>query len=163
MKRKILRFPHPLLRKKSKAVKRVTPEIVKLINDMFETMRAAPGIGLAAVQLGELLRVIVVEVGEESHALVNPKIISKNGEQTFTEGCLCLPGVEAPVKRASHVVVKGLDRSGKQIQVKADGLMATCLQHEVDHLDGYVFIDRVDDPSLIRHVQFQKEKREELI
>ena len=163
MLRKILRFPHPLLRRKSKAVKKVTPEIIKLIDDMFETMRAAPGIGLAAPQVGELLRVIVVEVGEDSIALINPKIFKKNGEQTFTEGCLCLPGVEAPVKRASNVVVKGLDRSGKAIQVEAEGLLATCLQHEVDHLDGYVFIDRVEDPSLIKHVRFEKEKREELI
>jgi peptide deformylase len=163
MKKKILRFPHPLLRKKSKAVKRITPEIVKLIDDMFETMRAAPGIGLAAPQVGELLRVIVVEVDEVSLALVNPKIIEKHGEQTFTEGCLCLPGVEAPVKRAAQVVVKGLNRSGDSVKVEAEGLLATCLQHEVDHLEGYVFIDRVDDPSLIKHVQFEKEKREELI
>lgn len=163
MKRKILRFPNPVLRKKSKAVKRVTPEIIQLIDDMIETMQAAPGIGLAAPQVGVTIRVIVADVGEEAIALVNPKIISKSGKQTFTEGCLSLPGVEAPVERASQVIVKGLDRSGKSIKIEAQDLLATVFQHEIDHLDGHVFIDRVDDPSLIKHMAFDQEKKEELI
>ena len=163
MIRKILRFPNPLLRKKCKAVKRVTPEIVRLIKDMIETMQAAPGVGLAAPQVGELIRVIVADVGEGPIALVNPKIVEKSGSQTFTEGCLCLPGVEAPVERASHVVAKGLDRAGKKVKIEAKGLLATVLQHEVDHLDGFVFIDRVKDPSLIKHIPPEKEKKEELI
>ena len=86
-----------------------------------------------------------------------------DGSQTFTEGCLCLPGVEAPVERASHVVAKGLDRAGKKVKIEAKGLLATVLQHEVDHLDGFVFIDRVKDPSLIKHIPPEKEKKEELI
>jgi peptide deformylase len=163
MIRKILRFPNPILRKKAKAVKRVTPEIVKLIDDMIEAMQAAPGVGLAAPQIGELVRVIVANVGEGLLALVNPKIVAKSGKQTFTEGCLSLPGVEAPVERASQVKVKGLDRSGKSVTVEASGLLATVLQHEIDHLDGYVFIDRVSDPSLIKHLPFEQEKKEELI
>ncbi|MFH1347151.1 MAG: peptide deformylase [Candidatus Margulisiibacteriota bacterium] len=163
MKRKILRFPNPVLRKKAKAVKRVTPEIVKLIDDMIETMQAAPGIGLAAPQVGQSARVIVADVGEGPIVLVNPKILSKSGKQIFTEGCLCLPGVEAPVERASQVAVKGLDRAGRSITIEAKELLATVLQHEIDHLDGLVFIDRVLDPSLIKHVAFEKEKKEELI
>jgi len=130
---------------------------------MLETMHAAPGVGLAAPQLGVLLRVIVADVGEGAIALVNPEIIHKDGIQTFTEGCLCLPGVEAPVERASHIIVKGLDREGQKIEVEASGLIATVLQHEIDHLDGFVFIDRVKDPSLIKHVSFAREKKEERI
>jgi peptide deformylase len=163
MRRKIVRFPNPLLRKKAKAVKRITPEIVRLIEDMIETMHAAPGIGLAAPQLGESIRLIVADLGEGPIVLINPKIIEKSGDQTFVEGCLCLPGVEAPVERASHVVATGLDRCGKSIKIKAEGLLATVFQHEIDHLEGMVFIDRVKDPSLIKHVPFEKEKKEELI
>lgn len=163
MIRKILRFPHPLLRKKCKSVKRVTPEIRKLIDDMIETMHEAPGIGLAAPQIGELVRVIVADIGEGPIALVNPKIITMKGRQTFTEGCLCLPGVEAPVTRAAQVTVKGMDKSGEQVTFEAKELLATVLQHEIDHLDGHVFIDRVEDPSLIKHVAFSQEKKEELI
>lgn len=166
-----MRFPHPVLRKKAKAVKRVTPEIVKLIDDMIETMRVAPGIGLAAPQVGESIRVIVVDItpcASDSEKecrveIVNPKIIKKTGNQTFQEGCLSLPGVEAQVKRCSQVVVKGLDRNGQNIKIEAEGLLATVLQHEIDHLDGLVFIDRVDDPSIIKHMAFEKEKKEELI
>ncbi|MGB9613214.1 MAG: peptide deformylase [Candidatus Margulisiibacteriota bacterium] len=160
---RILKFPNPILRKKAKPVKKVTPEVVKLIDNLVETMRAAPGVGLAAPQVGELVRVIVVEVAGELIALVNPKIVEKSGRQTFTEGCLCLPGVEAPVERAEYVVVKGLDRYGENVKVEAKGLLATVLQHEIDHLDGVLFIDRVKDPSLIKHVELKKEKREELI
>ena len=163
MKRKILRFPNPILRKKCKALKRVTPQIVKLIDDMIETMHAAPGVGLAAPQVGESVRVIVADVGKGPISLVNPKLLEKSGSQTFTEGCLCLPGVEAPVERASCVTVKGLDRAGKQVKIEAQGLLATVFQHEIDHLDGFVFIDRVKDPSLIKHVPPQSEKKEELI
>jgi len=163
MIRKLLRFPHPILRKKAKAVKKVTPEIVRLIDDMTETMQAAPGVGLAAPQVGESVRVIVADIGEGPIALVNPKLVEKSGSQTFTEGCLCLPGVEAPVERAAQVAVTGMDRSGKKVRIEAQGLLATVLQHEIDHLDGIVFIDRVSDPGLIKHVPPEQEKKEELI
>lgn len=130
---------------------------------MIETVHAAPGVGLAAPQIGKSVRVIVADIGEGPIALVNPKIIEKSGSQTFTEGCLSLPGIEAPVERASYVIVTGLARSGKNIKIEAEGLLATVFQHEIDHLNGYVFIDRVKDPSLIKHVAFEKEKKEELI
>lgn len=163
MIRNILRFPNPILRKKCKAVKKVSPQIVKLMDDMIETMQAAPGIGLAAPQIGELVRVIVADIGEGPIALANPKIIAKSGRQTFMEGCLCLPGVEAPIERASEVTLTGLDRSGKSVKLEAQGLLATVFQHEIDHLEGMVFIDRVKDPSLIKHVPPETEKKEELI
>ncbi|MBU1026778.1 MAG: peptide deformylase [Candidatus Margulisbacteria bacterium] len=163
MNRNIVKFPNPVLKKKAKAVKKVTPKIIKLIDDMVETMHAAPGIGLAAPQVGVSLRVIVADIGAGEIAIVNPKIVKKSGKQTFTEGCLSLPGIEAPIERAEKVAVKGLDRDGKNVCIEAEGLLATVLQHEIDHLDGYVFVDRVSDPSLIKHVVFEKEKKEELI
>ena len=163
MVKKILKFPNPVLRKKAKAVKKVTPEIVKLIDDMIETTHAAPGVGLAAPQVGRSIQVIVADVGPGPIALVNPKVLERSGSQVFTEGCLCLPGVEAPVERASWVRVKGLDRDGNEMFVTAEGLLATVLQHEIDHLEGMLFIDRVKDPSLIRHVAPASEKKEELL
>lgn len=163
MIRNIIKFPNPILRKKCKAVKKVTPQIVKLIDDMIETMHQAPGVGLAAPQVGEPIRVIVADIGIGEISLVNPEIIKKWGSQVFYEGCLSLPGVEAPVERASHVRVRGLNREGEPIEIEAEDLLATVLQHEIDHLDGMVFIDRVKDPSLIRHVPPAREKKEELI
>jgi peptide deformylase len=161
MIRKIVRFPHPILRKKAKAVARVTKEILKLIDDMIDTMHAAPGgVGLAAPQLGEPLRVIVADVGEGPIAVINPKIVKKSGQQTFTESCLCLLDTQAPVTRAAKVTLAGMDRSGHKITHKAEGFLATVFQHEVDHLDGYVFIDRVEDPSQIKHVSSQEISKE---
>ena len=163
MKRKIIRFPSPVLRKKSKAIKRVTPEIRKLANDMIEAMHAAPGVGLAGPQVGESIRLIVADIGAGALALVNPKIIKKGGKHSSVEGCLSLPGVEAPVTRAACVIVKGLDLDNTPVTVEAEGLMATVLQHEIDHLDGFVFIDRVEDPSTIKFVTANKEPKETLI
>ena len=163
MFRKIIHFPNPILKKKAKAVKRITPEITKLISDMFQTMRVAPGVGLAAPQVGVSLRVIVADVGDGPVVLVNPKIITKSGKQTFTEGCLSVPGVEAPVCRAKKIVVRGLDKCGKKIEMEAQDLLSTVIQHEIDHLDGKVFIDRVDDPGLIKYMSIDQEKKEELI
>lgn len=163
MTRKIVRFPSPILSKKAKAVRKVTPEIVRLIDEMIEIMHKAPGVGLAAPQVGESLRVIVVDIGAGAIALVNPKLVKKSGKQTITEGCLSLPGIEAPVERAAKITVTGLDRSGKKGEICAEGLLATVFQHEIDHLEGHVFIDRVADPSLIEHISFKKEKKEELI
>lgn len=163
MQRKIVTFPSPILKKKAKSVKRVTPEIVSLINDMIETMHAAPGVGLAAPQVGVSLRVIVVDIGQGPIAVVNPKIVKKSGQQTFMEGCLSVPGVEAPVERASKITVQGMDTSGKIVKTEAEGLLATVFQHEIDHLEGKVFVDRVKDPSTIKHMAFEQEKKEELI
>jgi len=163
MPRNIVKFPNPVLRKTAKAVKRITPEICKLVNEMEFTMRQAPGVGLAAPQIGESLRIIIVDIGEGLHVLINPKITNKSGKQSFVEGCLSLPGIEAPVERAAKVKVKGMNLAGKTIEIEAEELLATVFQHEIDHLDGYVFIDRVKDPSLIKHVAFSQEKKEEII
>ncbi len=163
MKLKIIKFPNPFLRRKAKAVKKVTPEIVKLIDDMIETMHAAPGVGLAAPQVHKSVQVIVVDAGSGPLALVNPKILEQSGCQVYTEGCLCLPGVEAPVERASHVKVRALDRAGDEFTLTADGYLATILQHEIDHLEGMVFIDRVKDPSTIKYVPPKQELKEELL
>jgi len=150
--RKIIKYPGPLLKKKSKAVKRVDDKVLKLLRDMADTMYEAPGVGLAAPQVGELLRVIIVDIGEGLISVINPKVIRKSGEQTFVEGCLSVPNLEAPVKRASKIIVKGLDRHGKPMKLEAEGFLATALQHEIDHLDGKLFIDRVSDPSQIKTV-----------
>ncbi|MBU0687755.1 MAG: peptide deformylase [Candidatus Margulisbacteria bacterium] len=160
---KVIIYPNPILRKKCKSISKVTTEITKLINDMFETMYVAPGVGLAAPQVGKNIRLIVIDIGQGPIVLINPKIVKKSGQQTFTEGCLCLPGVEAPVDRASYVEVKGLDKAGKPVDYIAEGFLATVLQHEIDHLDGKVFIDRVKDTSLIKEVRFESEPKEERI
>jgi peptide deformylase len=163
MKRKIIHFPNPVLRKKAKAIKRVTPEISKLANDMVETMHEAPGVGLAAPQVGQSIRLIVADIGQGAIAVANPKITKKSGEHSQVEGCLSLPGIEAPVTRAAKVVVKGLDLNNKPITIEAEGLLATVLQHEIDHLDGHVFIDRVTDPTLIKHLVSSAKPKETLI
>ena len=148
----ILKYPNPSLRKKTKAVKKVDARIIKLVNDMVQTMYGAPGVGLAAPQVGELLKIVVVDVGEGLIVIINPKITKRSGSQFFVEGCLSLPNLEAPVERPAQVSVRGLDIKGKNISFRAEGLLATVLQHEIDHLDGKLFIDRVSDPTLIRHV-----------
>ncbi len=148
----IIRYPNPILKKKAKAIKKIDPKIKKLIADMEETMRAAPGVGLAAPQVGESVRLFVADVGEGLIVFINPKIVKKKGEQTLMEGCLCLPGIEAPVKRASYAKVKGLNAKGEKQEIEAEGLLAQVFQHEIDHLDGKVFIDRVEDPTQIRTI-----------
>jgi peptide deformylase len=145
----IITNKNPVLRKISKPVKTVTKEIRKLVADMEETLHSAPGIGLAAPQVGVSIRLVIADVGEGLHVLINPKITKKSGKQTFVEGCLSVPGVEAPVERAAKICVKAMDLSGKQITCEAEELLATVIQHEIDHLDGKLFIDRVADPTLI--------------
>jgi peptide deformylase len=147
----ILTNQNPVLRKTSRPVAKVTKEIKELIANMEETLREAPGIGLAAPQVGELLRIIIADAGEGLHVLINPKIIKKSGIQTFVEGCLSLPGIEAPVERAQQVSVRGLNLKGEKVEEEATGLLATVFQHEIDHLDGKLFIDRVADANLITY------------
>lgn len=145
----ILVNQNPVLRKVSKPVSKVTKEVRELVDNMEETLYSAPGIGLAAPQVGVLIRLILANIGEGLHVLINPKIVKKTGTQTFVEGCLSVPGVEAPVDRASFIKVKFMDMKGKPCEMTAEGLLATVIQHETDHLDGKLFIDRVADPSLI--------------
>lgn len=150
---KIITTENPILRQKAKKVHRFDPSIAKLIDDMFETMHAAHGVGLAAPQIATSLRVLVAEFEEHKIAMVNPEIIKAEGEELGTEGCLSIPGyVGDNIRRATNVVVKGQDARGKAIRVRAEGWFARILQHETDHLDGILFLDRLDRPEDLREV-----------
>jgi peptide deformylase len=131
-----------VLRKKAKPVDKIDDRVEMLISDMIETMYDADGVGLAAPQVGILKRIVVVDIGEGVQALINPEIINETGEQTDYEGCLSVPGVRAKVKRPAEVLVKALDKNGSEIEIKGSGLMARALCHELDHLDGILFIDK---------------------
>jgi len=141
------------LRTKCPRVPKIDTSVQRLIDDMVDTMRDAPGIGLAAPQVGVSLRVIVCEVDENLHILVNPELVRAEGEQVGDEGCLSIPGYLGEVKRAMKVVVKGKNRSGKEVRIKAEGLLARCFQHEIDHIDGILFPSRMEDPSKLRKVE----------
>ena len=151
----------PVLRQKADPVREVTADLRKLITDMFDTMYAEEGVGLAAPQVGEAVRVIVVdanEEGSEPFALVNPTIIELGGElDRAEEGCLSIPGLREVVERPSAVVIEGLDREGNPVRMDVEGFVARILQHEVDHLDGILFLDRVS--PLKRKMLLQKWKK----
>ncbi len=140
----ILEFPDPRLRTVAKPVVQVDDATRRLIDDMFETMYDAPGIGLAATQVDVHLRLLVLDVSEDKTrpmVFINPEILETEGSQVYQEGCLSVPGIYADVKRADRVRVRALDRDGKAFEVDADGLLAVCIQHEMDHLAGKVFVD----------------------
>lgn len=140
----ILHFPDARLRNTAAPVAAVDDAVRRLIDDMFETMYDAPGIGLAAIQVNDPRRVIVVDTSEDRSqplALVNPEILSRDGEEEMDEGCLSVPGVYETVKRADRIRVRALDRNGETFEMDADGLLAVCIQHEIDHLDGKLFVD----------------------
>jgi peptide deformylase len=144
----------PVLRQKAKKVRVIDESIQKLIDDMIETMRDAPGVGLAANQVGVLLRVVVIEIpeqddreqpGRDLFTLINPQIVRRSGERRLEEGCLSVPGYKADVPRSVSVTVKGLDRTGKEIRIKADdNLLAEALEHELDHINGVLYIDHLE-------------------
>ncbi|KYF80521.1 MULTISPECIES: peptide deformylase [Sorangium] len=161
--RTILHYPDPRLRQKAQPVGDVTPEIVKLIDDMAETMYAAPGVGLAATQIGEPHRIFLVDVAadnEPSNLLVfiNPEIVRQEGQQTGPEGCLSFPGISEDIKRAERVRVRARGRDGATFEIAADGLLAVAIQHELDHLDGVLMIDRMGTLKK-RIVQRKMQKR----
>ncbi|MFD0867600.1 peptide deformylase [Chlamydia abortus] len=139
----IVKDPDPVLREKAKPVPKITPNIHKLLDDMAETMYDAQGVGLAAPQVGILKRVIVMDVGDENGLieLINPEIIEREGEQFGPEGCLSIPGLTGDVRRAQRVKVKGLNRNGEEFELEGTDLLARCIQHEVDHLNGVLFTD----------------------
>lgn len=141
---RILRYPDPRLYKVAAKVPRVDSEIRKLIKDMAQTMYAAPGIGLAATQVDVHKRVIVIDISETRDQLrvfVNPEILEASGKAECEEGCLSVPGIYEKVRRAEHVKVRALDAEGRQYVLEAEGLLAVCVQHETDHLEGKVFVD----------------------
>ncbi|MGN7383350.1 peptide deformylase [Paenibacillus sp. SAFN-117] len=139
----IVKDPDPVLREKAKPVPKITPNIHKLLDDMAETMYDAQGVGLAAPQVGILKRVIVMDVGDENGLieLINPEIIEREGEQFGPEGCLSIPGLTGDVRRSQRVKVKGLNRNGEEFELEGTDLLARCIQHEVDHLNGVLFTD----------------------
>ncbi|GAB6066712.1 peptide deformylase [Methylothermus subterraneus] len=140
----ILEFPDERLRRKAKPVEAVDAAILRLVDDLFETMYAAPGIGLAATQVNVAKRVVVIDVSETKDqplCLINPEILARSGVEEREEGCLSVPGVFEKVRRADKVKVKALDRRGRAFELEAEGLLAVCIQHEIDHLDGKLFVD----------------------
>ena len=160
----ILEFPDPRLRTKAQPVEQVDAGLRKLIDDMFETMYAAPGIGLAATQVNVHKRVLVIDISEKRNerlALINPEIVSHSGMEETEEGCLSVPGIYEKVKRADQIRVRALDRDGKQLEFDADGLLAVCIQHEMDHLEGKLFVDYLSDLKRTRiRKKLEKDRKE---
>ena len=156
----ILKYPDPILRKKAKPIDRVDAKIKKLALDMIETMYAAPGIGLAAPQVGESIRLIVVDVTQKKEGpivLINPKVISSEGECFEEEGCLSVPDLKESIPRKQKIVIKGLNIEGNAIQISADDILAIAFQHEIDHLDGILIVDMIS--SLKRDIYKKKLKK----
>ena len=150
-------LPDPILRQKSKRVRVIDGSIQRLIGDMIETMHSTGGVGLAAPQVGTPLRVIVIGIpGEEDIALINPKVVRRKGERLVGEGCLSVPGYFGEIKRAESVTVKGRDPSGKEIRIKGDELLAQALEHEIDHLNGVLYIDHLDSLDKLRKIELEE-------
>lgn len=160
----ILHFPDPRLRNIAQPVEQVDDTIRKLVHDMFETMYAAPGIGLAATQVNVDKRVIVIDVSEEKDqplCLINPEILVRDGVEEMEEGCLSVPGVFELVERADHIRIQALDRDGERIEMEVGDLLAVCIQHEIDHLDGKLFVDYLSPLKRARiRKKLEKEQRQ---
>lgn len=151
----ILRFPDPRLKKVAAPVKIIDDSIKRLARDMVETMYEAPGIGLAATQVDVHLRVVVIDISETRDqllVLINPEVVESDGSQVCEEGCLSVPGIYDKVERAENVIVRYLDLEGVERKIDADGLLAVCLQHEIDHLDGKVFVEHL---SLLKQTRIK--------
>ncbi len=168
----ILTEPDPILRKKCEPFNNVDQTVKKLMNDMLETMYKAPGIGLAAIQIGILKRAIVIDISKNNENkkplfFINPEIIYKSKKtSTYEEGCLSLPGQFAEIERPAECHIKFLDYNGKSCELKADGLLATCIQHEIDHLDGILFIDylsKLKKTMIIKKLSKQKKSLERIV
>jgi peptide deformylase len=161
-KLEIMLCGEPVLRKRARPVKEVTPELRQLFEDMKQTMIEAPGVGLAAPQVGAPIRAIVVREDVEEncpiHVLLNPRIVARAGEQEGQEGCLSLPTLQAAVTRSTRVKVRAQNPEGEEVELEGEGLLARCLQHEIDHLDGVLFIDRADPDTLAWMVPDEKEE-----
>ncbi len=150
---KIINYPDPRLRIKSKPVETFDASLITLKYDMIETMYAAPGIGLAAVQIGKPIRLLIIDISEEKNAprcFINPEIIASDGEVKTEEGCLSVPAIYEPVKRFETVTIKAQDESGEFFELETEGLMSVCIQHEIDHLDGKLFVDYLSQMKQVR-------------
>ena len=160
--RKIITTENPILRQKAKKIHRFDPSLQKLVDDMFETMHTAGGVGLAGPQIAQSIRVFVAEYEDHKIAVFNPEIVKAEGEEIGPEGCLSIPGyVGENIRRAAKVLVKGQDVRGKPIRVPAEGWFARIVQHEIDHLNGVLFIDRLDRPEDLHEVTEEEIKEEE--
>jgi peptide deformylase len=152
----IRKLPDPVLRQKAKKISRLDPSISRLIKNMIETMSDANGVGLAAPQVGASLRLIVIRLPEEDAEeiiLINPEIVKRSGEREIEERCLSIPGYSGRVKRACTVTVKGRDAEWKPLRLKADELLAQALEHEIDHLDGILYVDHLESPDKLTKVE----------
>lgn len=160
----ILEFPDPRLRTRAAPVTEVDDALRRLIDDMFETMYAAPGIGLAATQVNVHKQLLVIDLSQDHDqplVLINPKIVSREGTEETEEGCLSVPGIYDMVSRARKIRVQTLTRAGKQIEMEADGLLAVCIQHEMDHLDGKLFVDYLSELKRTRiRKKLEKERKD---
>jgi peptide deformylase len=160
----ILRFPDPRLRNRAAPVEAVDTAVATLVDDMFDTMYQAPGIGLAATQVNVAKRVVVIDVSDDQTqplCLINPEILQAEGSEVMDEGCLSVPGVFDSVTRAERVRVRALDRNGEPFEMDADGLLAVCIQHEIDHLDGKLFVDYLSNLKRQRiRKKLEKEERQ---
>lgn len=160
----IVTVPDPVLRQKTRKIRKIDASIQKLIDDMIETMYDAPGVGLAANQVGVSLRLCVIDCPNSSPGLVvlvNPEIIKRSGIQECDEGCLSLPGYFGNVQRSEKVVVKGLNRDGRPVRYHATGLFAECIEHEVDHLEGNLYFDMLDSMDRLQKVRPRPENGED--
>lgn len=160
----ILTVPEPILRQKTRRIRTIDDSVRKLIENMQETLHAEEGrAGLAAPQIGSHLRITVISVSDEEEdvILINPEIVKKKGERIVTEGCLSIPGYCAELTRAEQVTAKGLGPDGKEVRIKAEGLLAQALEHEIDHLDGILYIDHLDSPDKLRPVSSGTEEEAE--
>jgi peptide deformylase len=163
MIRTILHYPDKRLREKGAPITAITSEIKALVDDMAETMYAAPGVGLAATQIGVALQLFVIDIAEQDQpsdlrVFINPEIVQREGDITWTEGCLSFPGVQEDIDRAARVRVRALDREGKAFELEAEGLLAVAIQHEFDHLQGELMIDHLG-PLKKRIVHRKMQKR----
>lgn len=147
---RIVEMGDSILREKCRPVKHITNNILKLLQNMADTMYEANGVGLAAPQIGVPKRVVVIDVGDGLIELINPEIISFEGEETDYEGCLSLPGMRGEVTRAARVTVTAFDRTGKKVEYTGEGLLARAFQHEIDHLEGILFVDKTDKVEKIK-------------
>ncbi len=148
----------PVLRKKAKKVTVIDSSILRLIDDMIDTMKAVSGVGLAAPQIGKSLKIAVIQIPEqETLVLINPEIIKRDGERDLTEGCLSVPGYFGEIQRSMWVKVKAQDRAGKEFRLRGEGLLAQALEHEIDHLNGTLYIDHLSSPEKLQKIEPQKE------
>ena len=165
--RPIRTVPDPILRQRAKRIKKIDKSVQKLISDMRETLAAANGVGLAAPQVGVSLRLIVISIPvkdqeNEEYCLINPEVVRRTGERVVREGCLSIPEYVGEIKRSEQVRVKGIDASGKEQRLRAEGLLAQALEHEIDHLNGVLYVDHLESQDKLQKIEPEKEEQPQI-